>query len=1004
MRHLLFIIIAIIGVCSINAQSADEAKKLHETGRKYFSEGNVAKGREYTLQAMDMYKQLYGEVNEQYLNSLNNYALSFANEKNYPKAVELQEKVMSLCAQLPTPHPGLGMFTVNMGRFYYLNNDYDNAAIQLEKALTLVEKFGDYYEFLLMVLGDIYTFKDDIANMNRIMALSEEHNQYQLTKKCNEPECMLERAEYYMATGDNVNAKKWYLSALELAHDNDVKLKVYESYAKFSFSTKDFISATTYQKAAANAKKELSGIDEKYAQLMYSAGAYSFIGSQYQQAIDCFLPVLEYYASVQNSPSARANEAKCYKGIGNAYSGLKDYAKATEYYQKLVAYYENYDKDNDEYPNAIASLASAEKFNKDYDNAIAHYNQALKIFKERGMTEDYANTANSLQLCYYYSGKNETVAIDEDAVKANQNKKMDEIISQEKEQLEITKTFLGDLMYARSLGTIAGCYYIKEDFVNAIYYYKEYITSMRNAIRQQFQMQSEEERMATWKEELSHIKEIQELMMTLPTDKSSLMGEIAALNYDAALLSKGILLNSSIEFENVINSKDDPKLKDLYNSTKANEIEIERLRNEAKSDADIDKLLKLMQENQALQIKLYNECAEIADFTNYISYNWKDVQKNILDTDIAIEFVAIKYNVFDSDNFIIALVLTKDLSVPLAIPICTFQDAQIMVNNSDKIYDFENNFLWGTFDKYLTGKKRILFSADGAFNQIGIEYLKYNRKPISEQFEVYRLSSTKEICYNRHNATLSNAVIFGDVNYNDYATVSNQTKDAISILHNNRNNTPTMPHKKINWNENAIQDIMWSNLQGTITEINNVENSLINNGVKNIVKLTDTEASKAAFLSLSESNVNILHLATHGAYLKSEKESETDAMANCILAFAGANLELSGIISAAEIAAMNLRQCDFAVLPACESGLGKYGDDGVFGLQRGFKNAGVRSLLMTTKSVEDLATTELISHFYNYLMNGASKREALIKAQQDIRAKGYTSPDYWATFILLDAL
>ncbi len=1003
MKHLLFIVIAILGVYSINAQSADEAKKLHETGRKYFSEGNVAKGREYTLQAMNMYKHLYGEVNEQYLNSLNNYALSFANEENYPKAVELQEKVMSLCAKLPTPHPGLGMFTVNMGRFYYLNNDYDNAAIQLEKALTLVEKFGNYYEFSLMVLGDIYTFKDDIANMNRIMALSEEHNQHQLTKECNEPECMLERAEYYMATGDNVNAKKWYLNALELARDNDIKLKIYESYAKFSFSTKDFITAATYQKAAANAKKELSGIDEKYAQLMYSAGAYSFIGSQYQQAIDCFLPALEYYASVQNSPSARANEAKCYKGIGNAFSGLKDYAKATEYCQKLVAYYENYDKDNDEYPNAIASLASAEKFNKDYDNAIAHYNQALKIFEERGMTEDFANTANSLQLCYYYSGKNETIAIDENAVKANQSKKMDEIISQEKDQLEITKTYLGDLMYARSLGTIAGCYYLKEDYINALYYYKEYITSMRNAIRQQFQMQSEEERMATWKEELSHIKEIQELIMTLPSDKSSLMGEIAALNYDAALLSKGILLNSSIEFENVINSKNDAKLKDLYNTTKANNIEIERLRNEAKSDADIDKLLKLMQENQALQIKLYNECAEIADFTNYISYNWKDVQENILDTDIAIEFVAIKYNVFDSDNFIIALVLTKDLSIPLAIPICTFQDAQIMVNNSDKIYDFENNFLWGTFDKYLTGKKRILFSADGTFNQIAIEYLKYNGKPLSEQFEVYRLSSTKELCYNRPKAKMSNAVLFGDINYNDYATVSDKTKNAIAKLHK-LNQFP-----KVNFSDDisfdkSISELEWDNLFGTQQEINEIEAILSDKQFNNIIKLTDTEASKEAFLALSDANVTILHMATHGAYIKPKQETELNAMANSIITLAEANLETTGIISAAEIASMNLRQCDFAVFPACESGLGKLGEDGVFGLQRGLKNAGVRSILMTIKSVDDATTTELMISFYRHLMNGSSKREALINAQHDIRSKGFTSPDLWTSFILLDAL
>lgn len=91
-------------------------------------------------------------------------------------------------------------------------------------------------------------------------------------------------------------------------------------------------------------------------------------------------------------------------------------------------------------------------------------------------------------------------------------------------------------------------------------------------------------------------------------------------------------------------------------------------------------------------------------------------------------------------------------------------------------------------------------------------------------------------------------------------------------------------------------------------------------------------------------------------------------------------------------------------LSACETGLGKLGTDGVFGLQRGFKNAGVHTLLMSLKNVYDTSTAELMICFYRYLMSGVSKREALKKAQQDVRAKGYKDAKYWASFILLDAL
>lgn len=127
-------------------------------------------------------------------------------------------------------------------------------------------------------------------------------------------------------------------------------------------------------------------------------------------------------------------------------------------------------------------------------------------------------------------------------------------------------------------------------------------------------------------------------------------------------------------------------------------------------------------------------------------------------------------------------------------------------------------------------------------------------------------------------------------------------------------------------------------------------------------------------------------------------------MNNSILAFAGANTEEDSEVSASEIAQMNLRTCDLVVLSACESGLGKLGQDGVYGLQRGFKNAGVNTLLMSLRTVNDAATAELMVQFYRNLMSGMSKRKALVEAQKDLRTKGYTDAKYWASFILLDAL
>ena len=239
----------------------------------------------------------------------------------------------------------------------------------------------------------------------------------------------------------------------------------------------------------------------------------------------------------------------------------------------------------------------------------------------------------------------------------------------------------------------------------------------------------------------------------------------------------------------------------------------------------------------------------------------------------------------------------------------------------------------------------------------------------------------------RHqNKPMDHIALFGDINYDDESTHSENTEMDLLAL--------------------RYVDSQFSPLKSTKREMEEIED-ILKSPSRTVAKLTDTEASQSAFLKLSDSNVNLIHIATHGAYLTAEHQTEEESMQNSILAFAGANNYKDthdGILTAADIAKMNLRHCDLVVLSACETGLGKLGDDGVFGLQRGFKNAGVHTLMMSTKPVYDNTTATLMVSFYRHLTEGLSKREALVKAQQEVRESGFTDAKYWATFILLDAI
>ena len=105
-----------------------------------------------------------------------------------------------------------------------------------------------------------------------------------------------------------------------------------------------------------------------------------------------------------------------------------------------------------------------------------------------------------------------------------------------------------------------------------------------------------------------------------------------------------------------------------------------------------------------------------------------------------------------------------------------------------------------------------------------------------------------------------------------------------------------------------------------------------------------------------------------------------------------------GILTAYEIAQMDLSNTDLVVLSACETALGDIqGNEGVIGLQRAFKMAGVKQILMSLWKVPDAQTDELMLLFYTSLLDGNNANTALRNAQLVMKAK--FPPYYWAGFV-----
>ena len=109
-----------------------------------------------------------------------------------------------------------------------------------------------------------------------------------------------------------------------------------------------------------------------------------------------------------------------------------------------------------------------------------------------------------------------------------------------------------------------------------------------------------------------------------------------------------------------------------------------------------------------------------------------------------------------------------------------------------------------------------------------------------------------------------------------------------------------------------------------------------------------------------------------------------------------------GILTALEISNVDLKGCKLAVLSACETGLGDIkGSEGVYGLQRAFKMAGVQNLIVSLWSVDDQKTQEFMINFYEQLLKTSSIINSFNQTQRTMREK-YKNPFYWAGFQVIE--
>jgi CHAT domain-containing protein len=283
----------------------------------------------------------------------------------------------------------------------------------------------------------------------------------------------------------------------------------------------------------------------------------------------------------------------------------------------------------------------------------------------------------------------------------------------------------------------------------------------------------------------------------------------------------------------------------------------------------------------------------------------------------------------------------------------------------------------------------------------------YDLRPVTSTANIINLKN-KQVTY-------QSAVVYGGINFD---------KPIVDMVAGAKKYEKLEPdNNNLLATRGALDRQGWHALPGTLVEANNVSKKLEEMPIK-VSLYEGNAANEESFKSMDGNAPDILHIATHGFSEASIEETKSTYLQNATsnskmnlsmllsgLLFAGANNTWKGntpqnaedgILTADEISRLDLSNSKLIVLSACKTALGVTDYvDGVFGLQRGFKRAGVGSMVMSLWPVDDNATEKLMDLFYENICLGKEAHQAFRDAQQSLK-KQMPSPYYWAGFVMID--
>lgn len=740
-----------------------------------------------------------------------------------------------------------------------------------------------------------------------------------------------------------------------------------------------------------------------YGSDAYSLGINSLKAGKYAKAEEQFLTSAEVFKSILGEESIMY--ARVLQSLTSLYTQTRQLDKAKETGLKAISLIEKASSDPQQIAFAYYYLGDAFYSDGDIGKATDYHYQALKL-REKGVGKNHSD-------------------------------------------------------YAESTNKLAVLNWNKKQLDEALKLYEETFDNYFDQINLIFPILSEEEKAKFYYNKLKPtFEQFNSFIVETSVDDKKLIGEM----YNYQLATKGLILSATNKVREAIMSSNNAELIEKYETWVAQKEKLAKLFSAsdipvAIRNVKIDSLNALA---NVLEKQLSKESTEFAQTFANRELKWQNIQEKLKPGEAAVEVVRFRdftpdsAGVFTDEVYYAALIITydtKDYPDMVLMRNGKMMETRYLSNYRNAIKykineEFSYKLFWKPIANRLEGIKKVYFSPDGVFNQISIYTL---RNPASGKFtidemEIHVVTNTKDLVASNHTSHPGNkSYLFGYPNYNMGAIDNKKgesTTDASKITKAaSEDRAVRGASRGVRGSRGAEDNLqalsrggaiprglrgnllryMRSNqmlalLPGTKKEVNLIDSLYLKKTLPATTYLSN-EALEDSIKAIK--NPRTLHIATHGFFLESDQEDETkdeyvqNPLLRSGLILAGANSFISegqisneirdedGILTAYEAMNLRLDDTELVVLSACETGLGEIKNgEGVYGLQRAFQIAGADAIIMSMWTVDDDATQELMTNFYEEWLSGQDKQTAFITAQKRLKDK-WVSPYYWGAFVMI---